>query len=157
MLLRLTLITVFFFAQAGVAQSLWDHFFSDDFFGKEIEGMGGPSSQDVEFSWSQTEKAHILTITPKGDKETPLEIKVENGQVVVSGKVVKKETINRNGMKSQSSYLSQFTLAEAIPQGADASKSKMQQVDGSIQITFPKSAVKASSGLRDLKLPGEKI
>ena len=167
-----------------LSQSLFDQlhqFFSDGFgrggtMGFGGTGMAGRVGDNVEFRWTETADAHVLVITPKGDKGTPLDIKIEDGLVKVSGKVVKQEVVERAGVRSQSSYLSQFSLAEGIPQGADESKGKIQQAGQGIKITFPKrpGAAPASpqlsplpsrprppekrqrKNLRDLNISGEK-
>ena len=112
------------------------------------------TAQNVDFKWTETDRHHVLTITPKGD--VPLEIEIKDGMVRVSGKVVKEERVERNGVRTQSSYLSQFSLAEGIPEGADEDAAKTEQVGQSIRISFPKKKSSAKI-LRDIQVPGKKI
>ena len=159
------------------SQSLFDRFhqlFSNDWSQGDIDidmmkpglNPGGNSVADnVEFLWKETDQAHVLLITPKGDKDTPLDISIENGLVKVSGKVVKEEIVERDGMRSQSSYLSQFSLAEGIPKEADESQGKIEQEGQSIKITFPKRPgdktaspqKRPRKNLRDINISGDKI
>ncbi|MCY4644325.1 MAG: hypothetical protein OXB88_06860 [Bacteriovoracales bacterium] len=168
--LQNALMTVFLvYGGASHAQSLWDRLFFDHFDGMEMgKGMGG----DVEIQWSETPKAHVLTVTPKASKDVPLDIDIANGFVKVSGKVVKREVVERGGSKSHSSYLSRFSNSFAVPEGADESKAKIEQAGPSVKITFPKIVgyrpqtrpkrplkTKKSKrrGLRNLDIPGDRI
>ena len=158
---RVILTALFGFCLPALAQSLFDSFFSEDFFKDHFESREKGGGQDVEFLWTETEKAHVLLMTPRGGKDTPLDISIKEGLVKVSGKVVKKETVERDGVKTQSSYLSQFSSSQGIPQGADWEKGKMEQVGQSIKITFPKKRGYRQSPkgkyLKDLSVLGEKI
>ena len=151
------------FCLPSFAQSLLDSFFSQGFFKDHFTSREESEGQDVEFQWKEAEKAHVLLITPKTGKDTPLDIAVEKGFVKVSGKVVRKETVERDGVKSLSSYLSQFSLSQGIPEGADWENVKMEQVGQSVQMTFPKKSpgrqspkLKGPQGLKDLSIFGEK-
>ena len=143
--------------------SFLDRFFSDPLSGDMGERWAGKTASNVEFSWREMDGEYQLLITPKGDKDVPLDIKIEDGLVKVSGKVIKEEIVERDGVKSQSSYLSQFSLAEGIPREADDTKAKITQEGQSVKITFPKISGKAkdpandTSNLKDVDIPGDRI
>lgn len=147
------------------AQSFLDNFFSF----RPSLSTGLEVESNVEFSWAESTKNYTLTITPQGDKDVPLDIEIKDGLVRVNGKVLKEEVVRRNGSRVQSSYLSQFSLSESIPEGADAEKSKVEQAGKSIKIIFPKTKEssrsyprrenhhKKNKDLRDVQVFGEKI
>ena len=121
----------------------------------------------MDLKWAEDAKNHILTITPRGDDDIPLDISIKDGFVMVSGKVLKEKVVNRHGSSMRSSYLSQISLSEAIPPGADANKGKIRQEGKSIKITFPKTrdSSRSSGGdqrqenknLQDIQIFGDKI
>ena len=100
---RATQMALFLLCSVSSAQSLFEQFFSE---GISLQGMGTESRENVEFHWTETKNSHVLLITPKGNKDIPLDIQIKDGLVQVSGKVVKQEAVERDGVKTQSSYLS---------------------------------------------------
>ena len=155
-----------YYCAVACAQSMFDLLFSDT--SSDMPALRGElgGGQKVVFRWEETTKEHILFITPNDAQDIPLDIKIQDGLVRVSGKIVKQERVERDGVKSTSSYLSQFSLAEGIPAGADEAKGKITQAGQSIKIAFPKRPrrhhqsppkAKARGRFKDLSLPGERI
>lgn len=107
----------------------------DDFFTnpiKRFEKLLGDSSQassGIEFDWSESSEARILTIKSK-DKKSPIEIKINSGMINISGKV---EETNEYGTS-----VSSFTNAFSLPADVDATKVKIEQNNnGETVATFP--------------------
>ena len=144
------------------AQSLWQQLFSPDFFSQKIPADKN-AMPNIEFHWTETPQSHVLLIAPQGGQDIPLDIKIAQGLVKVSGKVIRQERMEQAGSKTHSSYLSQFSLAESIPQTANPEQAKIEQAKNSIKITFPKKPNQRPlqktirPRLKQLKFPGEKI
>lgn len=142
---------------------LFDQFFNDDFFGrsrdpfedmrrmrekmmrqfepKEGSGLfdswfqkkfGGGDAGNIK----QREDDHFVyyDISIEGLKHEEVNVKVENGQLSISGQVEKKTQEGDSGTFLSSSFHRSFP----VPPSVDTNKVQMEQKDGKIIVKFPK-------------------
>jgi HSP20 family molecular chaperone IbpA len=149
---------------------LFDRFFNDDFFGRSRdpfeemrrmrEGMlkqfnqeeggglfdswyrkkfGGGNAGDV----SQREDDHYLyyDISVEGLKPEKVKVKVENGQLSISGQVEKKSEEAGSG----SYFVSSFHRSFPVPPDVESSKVQIDQEKDKLVVKFPKVAKKTTT------------
>jgi hypothetical protein len=157
-------LLLFIFLQPTWANSPFDFFFDANPF-QEMGMLPQAAGADFDMQWSEQGTKKILTISPKEDSEVVPNIEIENDMLKVSGKMLKTETIEKDGIKSSSQFMSTFSFASQLPDDVDATKVKIEQDKNKIRLTFPKRKVsekaapkKEAKELQELKnLPGEYI
>ncbi len=150
-------------ASAKQMEPLFDQFFNDDFFGRSRDpfeemrrmraGMlkqfdsnegggifdswfrkkfGGGNAADIK----QREDAHFVyyDISVEGLKPEKVTVKVENGQVAISGQVERKS--EQEG--SNSYFSSSFHRSFPAPLNVDANKAQIEQQKDRLVVKFPK-------------------
>jgi hypothetical protein len=106
------------------------------------DGLSGSGQSQV---WTENELGRTLTITPK-DPKIPLDIKVENGFIVLSSKQV-----DQNSSKSFQSMVN-------VPGDCDEKKVKIKAENNNIVVFFPFRSSKPKTvpdRLPVQKIPGE--
>ena len=142
----------------------FDQMFDDDFFGhsrdpfeemrrmqdRMLKQFGGPSGMESSpfDSWYQRkfggsagevqrredDENVYYEIALKGLKKGKVDVKVENGQIAISG-----EMENKSDGEEGGSYVSStFHRSFPVPPDVDGNKAQMEQKDGKIIIKFPK-------------------
>lgn len=156
-------------ASANTMNPLFDRFFDEDFFGRSNDPFddmrrmresmlkqfnheeggglfdtwykkrfGGGSAGDV----ARREDANFIyyDISVQGLKNDKVNIKVENGNIFISGQVEQK---NEDG--DSSSYMSSsFHRSFPVPSNVDANQVKIEQGKGTLVVKFPKVDAKST-------------
>lgn len=84
--------------------------------------------------WIETPKERILILKIESTKDNPIDFKIEDAKITISGKVAR--TSNR-GVTSHN-----FKRSFIIPKDCDPAQAKFENKDGEILIKFPKIAIK---------------
>tara|TARA_R110000868_G_scaffold242548_1_gene498038 strand:+ start:391 stop:1041 length:651 start_codon:yes stop_codon:yes gene_type:complete len=116
----------------------FDSFFDDDAMLKLFGGARGTKAFGAlgsgQSRWVETPKERILVLKLEMSKDTPLDFKIEENKLTISGQVERKS--NRGTSKKS------FTKVFQIPADCDATAAKFENKDGEILIKFPKLALK---------------
>jgi len=84
--------------------------------------------------WIETPKERILILKIESTKDNPIDFKIENSMITISGK------ISKDSNRGVSTH--QFKRSFSIPEDCDPSAAKYENKDGEILIKFPKIAIK---------------
>lgn len=107
-------------------EKFMDEVMSDSFTG--FDSFTQSPIENFGMEWQETTKGRTLVITPK-TPEQQLDINVNNGLVIIKGKLEQKSP---NGIS-----VSNFSNSFNVPEDCDPSKVKMDQKDGKILVQFP--------------------
>jgi HSP20 family molecular chaperone IbpA len=113
-------------------EAFMDEVMSDSFSGHD--SFTRTTAQNYKMEWTETSSGRTLVVTPK-NSEQQLDIKVENGLVVIQGKTEHKSS---NGIS-----IANFSNSFNVPADCDPGKVKMDAKDGKIFMHFPFSINKA--------------
>ncbi|MBH48078.1 MAG: hypothetical protein CME71_07890 [Halobacteriovorax sp.] len=112
----------------------FDSFFDDDAMMKLFGGDRGTKAFGAlgtgQSRWIETPKERILILKLEMSKDTPLDFKIEENKLTISGQVERK---SNRGISKQS-----FTKIFQIPVDCDPSAAKFENKDGEVLIKFPK-------------------
>lgn len=130
-----------FYKQHQGQRDRFDRFFDDDNF-ENFMGHLRPFDNMAEGDghWMETPKERILIFKVKQDKDHPMDIKIKDGMVSITGKVVQENKIG--GMVSKS--ISSFSQSYSIPEDVDQASASFDNKEGEILIKFKKLAAKKS-------------
>ncbi len=124
-------------------------------------GHGLQINSGVETVWIDEDKGRKLKIITEGEGENPIEVSIENGQITMSGKIMRTEEVDTGNGVRQSQYVSQFSKSLPVPQDLDADSPKFEQSPDkkTIVVFFPfKDKNKKSKDLESVKgVPGVSI
>lgn len=123
----------------------FEQFFDDKAMERLFGGMRGSKAFGMlgtgQSRWIETPKERILILKIESTKDSPIDFKIEESTITISGKVSR--TSNR-GVTSHN-----FKRTFSIPDDCDPTQAKFENKDGEILIKFPKIVAKES--LRPVK------
>lgn len=107
--------------------------------------------------WIESEIERILVLKLELQKDAPVDIKIENGQIRVQAKI-EKEVVNQTAYgESRSISVQQYARVFIVPEDCDVNSVKIENKEGEILIKFKKLQASAPSptptpkGLKPLK------
>lgn len=103
-------------------------------FGKPFFGNKG---NDERLKWSETDKERIL-IVEIGSGERPLDIKIKNNTIHISGEVTKREENKRKEGIHARVFTYQFNETQSLPEDVDGAKAQFEKKGDKLWIRFPK-------------------
>lgn len=116
----------------------FEQFFDDKTIEKLFGGKRGSKAFGMlgtgQSRWIETPKERILVLKIESTKDNPIDFKIEDAKITISGKVAR--TSNR-GITSHN-----FKRSFNIPKDCDPAGAKFENKDGEILIKFPKIALK---------------
>lgn len=88
--------------------------------------------------WIESEKERILVLKLETKKDTPIDIKIENGQIIVSAKI-EKEVVNQTQFgESRSVSVQHYNRVFLVPEDCDANSVNIENKGGEVLIKFAK-------------------
>lgn len=88
--------------------------------------------------WIESELERILVLKLELQKDTPVDIKIENGQIRVQAKI-EKEVVNQTAYgESRSISVQQYARVFIVPEDCDVNSVKIENKEGEILIKFKK-------------------
>jgi HSP20 family molecular chaperone IbpA len=119
-----------------------EKFFDRSHFDKFMQDWNPHQGLDEgETHWMETPTERILILKLKQTKDSPIDIKIQNNIINVSGKNIIKS--------GQGTSISSFSKSESVPTDVDANSAEIENKNGDIQVRFKKlTAAK--------KMPGPK-
>jgi HSP20 family molecular chaperone IbpA len=127
---RLEMLMKKFMQNSGNVDDI-DKFFDRSHFDKFMQdwnphqGLG-----DGESHWLETPTERILILKLQQSKDSPIDIKIQNNIINVSGKNVLKT--------AQGSSISTYSKSEGVPDDVDANSAEIENKNGDVQIRFKK-------------------
>lgn len=108
-----------------------DSFFKDDNFNRFFQ-QWDPFEQmsSGQSHWMETPKERVLIVKVETSEEAPVEINIEDGKIIISGKVI---TESGFGKRVQS-----FKKVFGVPNDVHSDKAIFENNEGEILIKFPK-------------------
>jgi HSP20 family molecular chaperone IbpA len=101
---------------------------------------------DGESHWMETPTERILILKLKQTKDSPINIKIQNNTISVSGKNTEKS--------AQGTSISSFSKSHSVPNDVDANSAEIENKNGDIQVRFKKlTSVKKISEPKKNKSP----
>lgn len=131
---------------------------------RSLDSFLGDSGLLMEFDhgqheWSETETQRVLTLKLELQKDSPLDIKIENNQIRVQAKI-EKETINQTDFgETRSLSVQQYARVFLVPEDCVADSVQIENIDGGVSLRFDKKQISKSSNrplINPLKQPLKK-
>jgi|GEM_PF-3110790 len=108
-----------------------DKFFDRSHFNKFLHDWNPHQGLDEgESHWMETPTERILILKLEQAKDSPIDIKIQNKMIQISGKNVLKS--------AQGTSISTFSKAQSVPEDVDANSAEIENKNGDIQIRFKK-------------------
>jgi len=128
----------------------WEQLMQDDQIGDYFRQME-LGQADIPMEWKKTEKGQSLIVQLKPIKDAPLEIKIDNHQIILKGTVEKNQEFGTGKSKVVTKRIYTFNKSIQIPDELDPQSADIHQAKDLIEIRFKlakdkkKGAIKKNS------------
>jgi HSP20 family molecular chaperone IbpA len=88
--------------------------------------------------FQETKDGYLLRRVIQNPKHTKVEVKINNGLLVITTTTLEKDVIEEDLNISKISVMSAFNVSLIIPPNADETRMRKSYRDGVLEVTFPK-------------------
>jgi HSP20 family molecular chaperone IbpA len=123
-----------------------DKFFDRSHFDKFMKDWNPHQSLgEGESHWLETPTERILILKLKQSKDSPIDIKIQNNMISVSGKSVLKS--------ASGTSISSYSKSEGVPDDVDANSAEIENKNGDVQIRFKKKVAQKTAAPKSKPAP----